>query len=1738
MLQSVELNQHPQALKTLLCPLFARDETQQALFYKVFDEVVQTHQPTAQQATSTDPLEEPLPETRKAMLLSPRVLTIVAVLLVGVSVALTIFLTEPGDGGTIDPKPPIVAVDTTPKVDSSNSKPSSAGRKPARQDTTATGRRNSTPKVPAPEQAEPEVPVSSIAETENPVQWEYADVPIPDVAYLRADTESWLEQHFGTLRYGFIALVMLLAAIREWIRWRKRVLAARRQKELKPPYSWPIHFEEEPKVDFGEDFYLAANQLRKRVEDAALALDVQGTVAATTRKAGALEVVYSQRTRPAEYLVLIDRSSAKNHQSALFDFVARALDQRDIHIERYYYDADPRMCWKESTPHGISIESLFNHYPHYRLLVFGAGGRFIDPARGSLTDWTSRFREWKERALFTPVASQDWGHRELVLNELFVVLPGTAAGMKSLVEHFEQHKPSNLYEWKYQAAASAGGIRLNGHSDVVMERIQEYLPPEQLAWLSACALYPELFWDLTLYIGSVLETPAKPLLTLENLVRFSRMEWFKKGAIPDDFRQRIMFNESLLSKEERHKVAQALADLFRNNTPKNRNTFAWEKHRMELVLSELMLDPKGKEKKALLRELRVLNEGKKRIEQTALVFLQKMQLSALDFVLPKEVRKNFFRNGFSFSGLKPGLRTAFVLATLCTALLWPAPKKDCSQTMVFAGVEYCTPSPADKCNTLASEAARLFIPGREIPEKAFALLEQAHELDAEFDEQTWQDIYYVLHYNQAVYFFNNKRYYEVADTYNTGTIGMGMLSFELPVAALLRTTEFLTGELTATEIGKNLEGLDGTIASTPYPNLESLVRREFLLEQLNAALLAQTEPVGANDYLDVGYLIGQEAPRRLVLNREGFYGYLDANDEEAIRPTFLLAKPFVDGVAGVFDGKYWGLINSDGKEVAEARWNEIGHIGEGYATVRMGNKWGYLKIGSNASPRRWFEEAGPFKEGFAYVKGNLLGTAQYWFINTKLQDAIGSRYDAASSFSDGLAAVKQGNRYFYLQANGKRLNDSTYAMAHAPDEGLLRVLQDGKWQYLRSDGTPLTENSYDELFPFSEGLAVYQIEDEFGRINREGQTVGEQSMTVVGNLHSGRAVAYGQDGVLPPKGYVDANGNWQISAEFIMAFPFEMGFAQVRVGENTVDIIDRAGNPITPDGMFRVASPTPGVWYGLPLLSGNVQRFGRGLNAASTTSSGLPDSFDVDGIYAANGCLIVQQLDLYQLYSRSGHRISNKQFFDYTNYDTDQRIFQVADSVNTYYINKAGRCVWDCPSYVDASQISPETAAKIKARIRTDSIADLLRLRAQDSLQQKPDTIISEQSTDDVFGTSAFEWIDAPGGKYVLKEYSQVIDHEPLEEQGHVILNDEFSLALIIGAKNGKFGAFDRYGDETIPFIYQDIDGTNFAETGVLSAQYSAQLSVTINDEGKAVENCEFCAMVTDGTLYESDLRALQVLNRLDNRTDTLLGDIVPPMAMLYNGSERPWMLWNIREDKEIPTTIKAVDHIQIYNSEIALVAGNNGAMFISPDGLNTAKFDQVYYNDQIRTDYPSTSNMVHVRDGKYHGYYDTDIGDTNDPPQWKDAKAWNGTTGLVEGELGWEYLYFGDYLGTYGFKDAKPAIENYGVVKDSKGWGVIDLKKTFEAEQPYVLLNPLYRDVELILGSTEKWVAVQKSNRKWQLYDLNTSEISGSLLTLVNGYEFDRVSGFDGPLCYAQYQGREVYFDLDGNCYGCEPDE
>lgn len=448
---------------------------------------------------------------------------------------------------------------------------------------------------------------------------------------------------------------LLLFAGHELFRYFRRQQFIRDQLNKKLPYVWHIEVELPGLRLFDvEKYNRAVLRMRQRQVDEFYHMDVPATIAATIETFGYPSYRYRAATRTPEYLILIDRASFLDHQAQMAFELASALKKEGLFVAIYFFE-DPHLCCDPAGKY-VRLSHLQARYAGHRLLVFSNGHKYLDPLTGELSEWNKLFKSWPERALLTPKPTSSWGPREATLANQFIILPSTMDGFTSLVSHFEAaSKPAFTIWQRHPEDALPEGLERPGG----VEKLRRYLGENLFRWLCACAVYSELQWHLTLYLGSLL-SDRESLLTEKNLWRLIRLPWFRVGLIPDDLRESLI---AQLSRTDETAVRSAIIILMGKAKPGDdlRGTVAEAAYEMNLRAQYWLRD-------------RDRNSYRNVVQNTDLAqHLMSASTLLSQFRAFRAWREQLFKGGTPALGLKTGLRvliTMLGITLACAVAYW------------------------------------------------------------------------------------------------------------------------------------------------------------------------------------------------------------------------------------------------------------------------------------------------------------------------------------------------------------------------------------------------------------------------------------------------------------------------------------------------------------------------------------------------------------------------------------------------------------------------------------------------------------------------------------------------------------------------------------------------------------------------------------------------------------------------------------------------------------------------------------------------------------------------------------------------------------------------------------------------------------------------------------------------------------------------------------------------------------
>ncbi len=421
-----------------------------------------------------------------------------------------------------------------------------------------------------------------------------------------------------------IVLIALFPVVRRW--WQQNQFLARHTTP-EPPSLTRISVEATAgQALFPDIEYLRLAQgLRHRVEVPSRELDVPRTLRQTLKKGGWFTPVYGMRRVMPEYLVLVDQASREDHQARFVREMVRHLRQQEastnelsphthqtqVYISGYYFDRDPRLCFPMEGGPPKTLWEIITQGSQQRLILFSDAEGLFDPLSGELQPWNELFLRVEQRAVLTPAPVEHWGYYEEQLGARYQVLPLSAKGLEQFVQALDGAEvsvpipgrmspriPKELVEspkfWCSRQAPEPADI------ERMLSRLRRYLGDEGFLWLSACAVYPELRWEITLHLGEALEGGSglnnnggtMHLLTPRKVLDLARLPWFRAGSLPNWLRLRLIGGLSRAQEAQiRAILFQVLASISDEKTAGLYLEIAGHPQQARSILSKLAAQP-------------------------------------------------------------------------------------------------------------------------------------------------------------------------------------------------------------------------------------------------------------------------------------------------------------------------------------------------------------------------------------------------------------------------------------------------------------------------------------------------------------------------------------------------------------------------------------------------------------------------------------------------------------------------------------------------------------------------------------------------------------------------------------------------------------------------------------------------------------------------------------------------------------------------------------------------------------------------------------------------------------------------------------------------------------------------------------------------------------------------------------------------------------------------------------------
>lgn len=173
----------------------------------------------------------------------------------------------------------------------------------------------------------------------------------------------------------------------------------------------------------------------------------------------------------------------------------------------------------------------------------------------------------------------------------------------------------------------------------------------------------------------------------------------------------------------------------------------------------------------------------------------------------------------------------------------------------------------------------------------------------------------------------------------------------------------------------------------------------------------------------------REGIKYFQVEKDGKIGFRDLDGNTVIEPKFDMAEMFSEGYSSVTVGNRHGFIDETGEYILPLQSYEfLGSLHNGLASVRINDKYGFINIKGQEIIKPQFDEVGEFSEEFCVVRNdnskNEIG--KYGYIDTTGKVVIELRFQNATQFEDGRAKVEIDNLWGAIDRTGKLIEPATH----------------------------------------------------------------------------------------------------------------------------------------------------------------------------------------------------------------------------------------------------------------------------------------------------------------------------------------------------------------------------------------------------------------------------------------------------------------------------------------------------------------------------------------------------------------------------------------------------------------------------------------------------------------------------------------------------------------------------------------
>ena len=218
----------------------------------------------------------------------------------------------------------------------------------------------------------------------------------------------------------------------------------------------------------------------------------------------------------------------------------------------------------------------------------------------------------------------------------------------------------------------------------------------------------------------------------------------------------------------------------------------------------------------------------------------------------------------------------------------------------------------------------------------------------------------------------------------------------------------------------------------------------------------------------------------IYIVRNGMTGVISGSTFESLVPCmYEYLSPIKANKAFYKANGKWGIIDTSNKAIQLAIYDNIEIDGSNLSEQNM--------------PSKAFQSN-------MYVRNN----GKIGMLKANGEDFIPVKYDSLGVYSDDMLVAKVGDKYGFLNEEGKEVVPFIYPQVHDYSEGLAAVVNEhGKYLFIDKLGNvAIKPKEYDRVDKFQNGICKVYRKDKVWEIDREGKRVKDSTKKSDGNYEN------------------------------------------------------------------------------------------------------------------------------------------------------------------------------------------------------------------------------------------------------------------------------------------------------------------------------------------------------------------------------------------------------------------------------------------------------------------------------------------------------------------------------------------------------------------------------------------------------------------------------------------------------------